>query len=298
MLKRFFTVFLSLILICGLAACDSSTKKPGYSYSNATAVTETIPLESVAAPFQETILVDNEHCTFTITALDPDNLWGYTMKAFLENKTEQDLMFSLDLVSVNGFMCDPLWASTVTAGMKANEEITFLSEDFQRNGITEVREIAFTLRVYNSNDWEAAHLVDEIFVLYPLGEEAVTPYNRTPVDGELVLFDNEKCTMIITGFDPDNLWGYAVEVYLENKTNKDLMFSISNAAVNGFMCDPFWAETIAPGKRSNSMISWMSTDFEANGITTVELLTLPIQVYDNNDFLAPELVNETFTITP
>lgn len=299
MTKRILSILLAAAVF-SLSACSrtSSIRKPDNTYERSPVSAETIPTEAAAMPFAETVLVDSEACTFSITAIEADNLWGYTMRAFLENKTDLDLMFALDLVSVNGFMCDPFWASTVTAGMKANEEISFNASDFHKNGITQVTKIAFTLKIYDSNNWEAAHLVDETFVLYPMGEEAVLPYSRTPADGELVLFDNEHCAMIITGYDPENLWGYTVNVYLENKTSKELMFSINDAAVNGYMCDPFWAETVAPGKRSNTSISWMASDFESNGITTVESLTLPVRVYDNNDWLAPELVDETFTITP
>lgn len=300
MTKRILSALLAAAFIICLTACgrSSSVRKPENTYERAAVFTETVPTEAAAISFSETVLVDNETCTFSVTAIESDNLWGYTMKAFLENKTDLDLMFALDQVSVNGFMCDPFWASTVTAGMKSNEEISFSVSDFQKNGIAQVTDISFTLKVYDSNNWEAAHLVDEPFVLYPMGEEAVLPYSRTPVEGEMVLFDNEDCTMIITGFDPDNSWGYTVNVYLENKSGKVLMFSIHDAAVNGFMCDPFWAEAVAPGKRSNTAITWMASDFESNGITTVESLTLPVRVYDNNDWMAPDLVDETFTISP
>lgn len=104
--------------------------------------------------------------------------------------------------------------------------------------------------------------------------------------------------MIITGFEPDNLFGYTVNAYLENKSDSNLMFSIGDASVNGFMCDPLWAETVAAGKRSNTAINWMSSDFEANGITEVESLTLPITVYDADNWTDSYLVEDTFTVEP
>lgn len=244
------------------------------------------------------VIPDNEFCTFKINSIETDNMWGYTLKACLENKTDLELMFSLSNVSVNGFMCDPLWATTVTSGMKSNEEISFTSESFERNGIVDVTDITFTLSVYDNNDWAAEHLVSEEFTIYPLGEEAVQSYTRTPAEGEIVLFDNENCAMIITGFEPDNLFGYTVNAYLENKSDSNLMFSIGDASVNGFMCDPLWAETVAAGKRSNTAISWMTSDFEANGITEVESLTLPITVYDADNWTDSYLVEDTFTVEP
>ena len=259
--------------------------------------------EEEAAPIQqpdfpETVIVDDENCTVKITGIDANNMWGYTLKVFLENKTDLNLMYSVDKVSVNGYMCDPFWAATVNAGMKANEEISFTADAFEKNGITDVTDITFNLRVYNDDDWAADALVDDMYVIYPLGEEAVREYPREAQPNDEVLFDTEDCTMIVTGYNPDGLWGYTMNVFLVNKTDKNLMFSVNEASVNGFMCDPFWAHEVAAGKMSYAEISWQEADFEANGITEVESLTLPIQVQDNDDWMVDPLVDETFEINP
>ena len=284
--------FLSLLAAAMMLTACSNPPAP-------TEAPATVPVETAPqVQFTETVLVDDENCTFKITAIEEDNLFGYTLKVSLENKTDMELMFSLEGVSVNGFMCDPFWAVTVTPGMKANEEISFSDSDFDRNGITDVTDITFTLKIYDSTDWSTEHLVDEVFTIYPLGEDAVKPYIREPQDGEIVLHEDDNCAIIVTGFDPDSMWGYTVNVYLENKTDKNLMFSLDGAAVNGFMCDPFWAEEVAPGKRSNTEISWSSSDFEDNGITEVESITLPLRVYDAEDWMGDDLMSDTFTLNP
>lgn len=304
-MTKFMTFFLAVLTAFSFAACASeqpvSVPEPTPTVqtpiSEETEATETIA--STETPeFQPVTLVDDESCIFRITAVEEDPIWGYTLKAYLENKTDLDLMFSLNSVSVNGFMCDPFWAAEVAPGMKANEDIHFSSDDFKRNGITEVTDISFTLNVYDSNDWTSDRLVSEEFTIYPMGADAVVPFSRTPVEGETVLFDSEQCTMIVTGFDPDGTWGYTVNVYLENKTEDTLMFSADDVSVNGFMCDPFWAESVAPGKRSNTAISWMESDFADNGITQVESITLPVRVYDENNWNREDLVSEAFTLTP
>ena len=298
--QRIFTLVLALLMAVSLAACGGNdpteTQAPSGSdlSTEATAVSEAT--EAPRAEFPETVLVDDETCTVKLTAIEEDSIWGYTLKAYLENKTNIELTFSLEDVSVNGFMCDPFWAASVTPGMKSNEDISFLSSDFEMNDITTPTVIEFTLRVHDANDYTADDLVKQVFTIYPLGEEAVEEFVRTPVEGEIVLFDNEYATMIVTGADPVNIWGYGLNVFLENKTEKSLMFSASDVSVNGFMCDPFWATEVAPGKRSNTTISWFSDDFEENGITEVESITLPISVSDADDWLAEDLVNESFTI--
>lgn len=299
MYKKLIALTSAGLLIAGLSGCGKSipeTQPP--TTAATTAPTETTVPTTAPYVFEETILVDDENCTFTVTAIENESTLGYTLKVYLENKTDRDLTFSLSNVSVNGYMCDPIWASTVTAGMKSNENIRFAQEIFDRNGIETVTDIELQLDVYDSNNWDADHLVSDVFTLYPLGEEAYTLYTRELQDGDRILFDNENCTMIVTGFDPDGIWGYTMNVYLVNKTDKTLMFSVQDAAVNGYMCDPFWAHSIAPGKASNTPITWFPSTLEEAGVTEVETITLPIRVYDSNDWTTPDLLSESFTITP
>ena len=299
MKQKFTALILSLILALSCAACGD-TEAP--VSSQPPAAETTLPSEPTAAPesyvFPETVLEDTEELLFSITALEDDPLWGYTMKAYLENRGSRELMFSLDLVSVNGFMCDPFWAATVAPGMKANEEIRFLSTDFQRNGITKPTEIRFTLRIYDANDYTSGALLSKEFTVYPQGEEAVEDFIRTPVAGETVLFENEYAALIVTGTQEDTVWGYGLNVYLENRTDKNLLFSAEDVSVNGFMCDPYWSTTVAPGMRSNTTISWFEETLADNQITEVESIIMTISVSDGDNWMADPLFRETFTVNP
>lgn len=299
MCKKILAAGLVLSMALSTAACasDSSdeTAKPSTTQSGVVqpdATTAAVDLND----FEPTVLVDNAQMLFRVSDIVNDPVWGYTLKVQIENRSNQDLMFSLNNVSVNGFMCDPYFAATVTAGMKANKEISFSTDSFEEIGITEVTELEFTLQVFDSNDWSVDAILDEDFRIFPLGEAAVKEYTRESQPSDIVLFDNESCTMIVTGFDPDSMWGYSVQVYLVNKTDSDLMFSVGDAAVNGFMCNPYFAKTVAAGKQCITSISWSDTAFKENGITQVQSLQLPIRVYDAEDWSGSDLVNESFTL--
>ena len=306
MSKKILSLILACLLLLSLAACGGEGS--GMQTTTVPSATDEIINEATTeatdaateapteAPFEEIVIVDNDDYTFSITDIAKESLWGYTIRVFVENKTNAEAIFSWDAVSVNGFMCDPFWAVSLPAGLKTNEDISFFQEDFDLNGITEVTDITFTLGVSDAESWETLFSTD--YTLYPLGEEAVTAYVREPIEGETVLFDNDSCTMIITGFDADGFYGYTANVYLENKTDADLMFSADGVSVNGFLCDPYWAAIVAAGKRCNTTISWFSEDFETNGITEVETITFPITVYDAYDWDASPLVDESFTVEP
>ena len=242
---------------------------------------------------EEAVIVDNEYCTFSIKGLEKDSIWGYSLKLFIENKTDKELMFSMDKVSVNGFMCDPFWGTTVTAGMKANDEASFLNSSLESIGVETPSYFEFELRVYDDNDWSADPFVEDYFS-YGNPEEVST----ITTDNMQVVFENDTCSMYVAGFDNDNIWGYTMTLYLENKSDNNLMFSADGVAVNGYMCDPFWGTEVVAGKRAIADVSWSDSDFEENDIETVKEITFPVRVYDSDDWSADSYVDDTFTIVP
>lgn len=293
MMKKCAAILTLCLLLTGCKAQPSATPTQPTQPSQTQATVQ--PTEP---PVAETVVTDHPECTVTIRKVDPEGTFGYTLALLLENKTEMELMFSLSGVSVNGYMCDPYFAATVSAGMKANEKVSFPEKNLAANGITDVTDITFTLSVYDATDVLAEYLVEEEFTFYPQGEAAYRTYTRQPRETDRVLFDREECAMIVTGFDPESIWGYGMDVFLENRTDKTLMFSASDVAVNGFMCDPYWAVEVAPGKKCNTQLTWSKADLEDNGITQVETFQLPIRVYDSDNWMDGEIFSGTFTVTP
>lgn len=301
MYKKLFAAGLALSMALSLAACAAPPSSETAAPSTQGSSTATVPSTSANldfSAFEPCTLIDNENVLFKISSVSFDSIWGYALKVQIENRTDKDLMFSLHDVSVNGFMCDPFFAATVTAGMKANKEISFSTDSLEEIGIQKPTQVEFKLKVYDSNDWTQDDVLSEVFTIYPLGENAATEHIRQSQESDIILFDNEHCTMIITGFDPDSVWGYSAMVYLVNKTDTSLMFSVGDASVNGFMCSPYFAKTVTAGKQCITAISWSDTVLEENEITQVETLTLPIRVYDPENWTADPLLNETFTVNP
>lgn len=313
-MKKHLSLVIALIAICvlfpGVLGCGGSSRREsserGSDKTSSSASLETVT-ESAAAnsgdsfspdDAAETVIVDNEYCSFTIRGVKNDKLWGYSWNVLLENKSDINLMFSVDNVSVNGYMCDPFFAETVTPGMKSNASVSFSDSSLKQCGITTPTDFEFTLRVYDSDNWMGDDIVEEVFSYYPYGKENAAGGSSISKDAFTPLFENEMCSMYVIDYEEDNIWGYTMNVYLENNTDKTLMFAVNDASVNGFMCDPFWATDVAPGKKAVASISWSKSSFEDNGITKVESITLPVRVYDSEDWMADDIVNESITVTP
>lgn len=117
---------------------------------------------------QETdiVLVDNEDITAIVTGYNTDSIWGYTVNLYLVNKTDTEAMFSVDEESVNGYMLDPFWATSVLPGKCKFSSMSWSDSQFEENGITEVEEIEFIFKAYDEEKFSKKY-VEEVFTLNP-----------------------------------------------------------------------------------------------------------------------------------
>lgn len=315
-MKKSLRTMISIILMICLAAAlfvgcgsddDDDDDRKSDSKKNTTTADDSDNKEPTKAPekasytIADYVLVDNETCKVTIVKAEEDDFWGFKVKLLCENKTpETSLMFSADDVSVNGYMIEPYWAVTVAAGKKANGEMTFDTDYFEQAGITMADEIKFTLKVYDSEEWGSDYFVKEQYAIYPTGKSADTvqyPARKT-TDKEQVVIDNNDVCFIILSADKDDFWGYGLECYVENKTNATLMYTWDDVSVNGFMIDPIWSKSLGPGMKCYTKITFFDSDFEENGITTVEEIGYTMRIYNYDDWTAEDAFKETLSYKP
>lgn len=305
-MKRFFGLLLLLALVFSLTACGSSQKTGGAPVEeNGTASEQE---QSVSDPetntlgdpvVEETVLLENDSCKITLTGIEPDNMWGYTLRIQLENKTaDKTLVFSVDKASVNGLDSDPFFASEVSAGKKANEEVSFYDSTLDDAGITDYTDIFLLWRVYDSVDWSADDVLNEGVHVYPFGEEKAVKFVREPQPGDIVIAENGSVRATVIEIVPDSFYGYTVMLYLENNTDTTVMFSADSVSVNGFMVDPYYADSVGAGMTAYSEMSWFESDFEDNGITEVEEIEFTLRVYDAESWSSSGILNTTVVLNP
>lgn len=302
-MKKLFAMSLAIALLFSLAAWGGGEAK----LCSADVLAYSAPADEAEAasqgklepvPFEELTVVDNEECVIKITGVDPDNMWGYTLKVYVENKSaDKTYMFSVPSAAVNGVESDPFYAEEVAPGKKSNGELSF-SDDLAAYGIDTYTDIELSFRVYDSEDWFADAVAEETVHVYPYGEENAQQFVREAQAADMILVDNDDICVIVTGCEEDEFWGYSVNLYLVNKTEKELMFSADDVSVNGFMADPYWAATVTAGKVAFTSMSWFDSTFEENGITAVEEIEMTFRVYDSEDWFSDDLYNEVITLKP
>lgn len=243
--------------------------------------------------FAETItLVDNSNVLCRVEGYSTDWMGNFTIKLYLENKTDKTVMYSIDNGCIDGYVDDPFWAKELMPSSRSYAEVTWFDMSFTPTLIE------FRFRAYDSDDWFADDFCNEQIVLYPLGKENVKLRTFTADADDIVLVDTPDVMMVVTGYEPNGFMGYSMSVHLENRTGKELMFSAEGATINGFSIDPFWAASIPAGRCYDTEITWFSSDLEENGITDVRQIVLYMKVYDSNDWFSDDIINAHYTITP
>ncbi len=294
-MKKLLALFLAITMLLCLSACSTSEnasgsgngKNEGSSTSN-------------KITFEEMTVVDNDSCTVKITGLDPDNFWGYSVNVFLENKTtDKTLMFSVPDASVNGVVFAPFFATEVAPGKKANETISFMDKDL-KSLIGDFTDIELSFRVYDSSDWMAEPVAEISSHVYPYGEDKAVTFTRETLSTDVVLLDNEYVTMLLTDFEVDEIWGYTANLFLVNKTDVSVMFSADDVSVNGYMIDPFYADSVSAGKCAFSEITWSEEDLAENdiAISDINTIEMTIRAYNYDNWMAEDFANETVTVNP
>lgn len=320
MKNRLLTILIVFVLL-SLACTSGSEKKDTATATEPTVEVETevtdsndagtvdpnTPLEPTEVPlvvlepvpFEEIVVVDNSEVMIKITGLNPKALLGYEVLAYLENKSAtKTYMFAVVDASMNGIKVDPFYATEIAPGKKEIGSITFPTSKLEGNGVTEFTNIEILFRAYDSDDWTAEDVAYETVNIYPYGLEKAVPFVRETKATDYIVVDNEYVTMIVTDYEDDPIWGFTANIYLINKTDKEVMFSVSEASVNGFMVDPFYAHSLFPGKASFSSMSWSDSSLEEQGITEIEEIEFTLRVYDANDFMGNDLVNQIVVLNP
>lgn len=247
-----------------------------------TAKTTKSAKSSEAQPASD-IVEDGKILYFEVSPPDKDGEWGLTMHASMENRSDRDLMISLGNVSINGVMAPPYWSETVNAGMKAQSDIVWAADTLSEKGIDDVSQIQFELIAYDDDNPDG-YLVDVNHTVYPNGKDRAKTETYERSEGDQILFDDENCSMIITGKDPDGEWGYTLKACLVNKTDRGLMFASADVSVNDVMCDPSWSESVAAGTISRCRIIWPKEELQNAGIQNVTGIKLPVGVYDDENY--------------
>ena len=305
-MRRLLALLIALALSLSLAGCGGSEESASTGMAETEAAAETAEGKTGAGAaqqpdeaqtgFEEIIVFDDEKCLVKITGVDPENDWGYTVNVYLENRlTDENLYFEAGLASVNGIEAGLLFAFGLPAGKNTNEEIRLLDRKLYMPEVGDFTDIELTFAVA-PNALSGYVAAQESVHIYPYGEENAVKYVRAAQPEDIVLVDNDDASIIVTGFEMDSVWGYTVDLYLVNKTDRELYLGCYVHSINGIEADLNGSQFVSGGHVAFPSMIWSASALEEHGIETVE--EIEIQYWLDDPDQPGSAVNETVTLKP
>lgn len=86
--------------------------------------------------------------------VDENSFWGTAILLYIENTADKNVGFSVEDLSINGYMLNPVFSSTVYAGKKAYDDITLFENDLEENNIESIDSVELKFHIYDADTYE------------------------------------------------------------------------------------------------------------------------------------------------
>lgn len=236
--------------------------------------------------FEETVLADTGDVKVTVLGFEINDRGRPTFELLFENGSDKDLSFSIRDTYLDGRSCNCYGGiEDVPAGKQAYSDVYWREESLASSGINYVNDVKAELRIRTNED-EPETLFDDM-VEWSSNAVSDTPALADLASGsgftEVPVLSGDY-TAVIKDFDPDGPWDSgepSLVLYLENNTEKDVLFMAENVSVNGTMCDPYWQNIVAAGTSLyDDSFFWSEDVLEDAHVESMETVELEIVAMD------------------
>lgn len=101
---------------------------------------------------------------------------------------------------------------------------------------------------------------------------------------ETVLLEESGIRITAKSLDMDDIFGPQVKLLIENESDANVTVQCSSASVNGYMVDTMMSVDVVSGKKANDALTFLDSDFEKCGITTIADMELVFHVFDSSSW--------------
>lgn len=241
--RKILPAFLLALVMVLSTACSSSEKTQPSDGSSSVAEddgesssVEQIPDGEIT--IAETVLYEAEGVTITATGYE-ESWSGPQIKIVVENDTKQNLLVTVQSLSVNGYMMPTasLYAQ-VAAGKKTNDAISLLSSELEQAGIDTIANLQFYLKIADSDSYDTLISSDLITL-----DTSAAGYQQPVDDSGEVLYEENGIRIISRGLQQSPIWDGTFVFLMENNSGEPITISAENVSVNGFMEDvSLWSD--------------------------------------------------------
>lgn len=311
-MKKIMSLVLSAALALSLAACGNSTAASAAASSAAVSDSASTAentsdsssaanstFDSTAAEpdiqfdesFQPQTIADNDTCSIILQSVGYDDDYGYYWTINFKNKTDDKTLRAItSSSSLNGIPADTSWFPEVEPGEEITEVVSWAKEGLEIYKVKpqDIDTVKLHIDVYDESEWDVSNRndpVDDDFVIYPKGEKNATEPKHEIQPTDIVLFDNDACSMVICGFYSDNFMGYTAKAYYQNKTDDRIDIILDRGSINGFECTPGGTALLEPNSNTYVDIRWWeyAETYAENGNDPTSITEIVMPVFVRKD---------------
>lgn len=250
--------------------------------------------KSTVVNVSERVILDQDDIIITLKSLENDSFFGPSLKILVENNSEKAVTVQTRNSSVNGIMIETMFSVDVEPGKKSNDEISFMSYELERAGISTIKTIEFKFNVFDAESWDDVLYSDVIIINTSADESYVQKYDDS---GKTVLDEKDFKIVMKRVETDDSFWGADIYIYIENNSGTDVTIQARDVSINGFMIDPMFSSDVLAGKKAFDTITFFESDLEENEIDSIDEMELSFHVFtleDWNDMFDSATILVTF----
>ncbi len=102
----------------------------------------------------ENLILEQNGIKMFVGEINENSIFGKEILFYTENSSKDNVMIHLDNVSVNGFMVDTLYMSTILSGKKSLDKLVIVKDSLEENGIDKIENVEFTVKVVEKDSFE------------------------------------------------------------------------------------------------------------------------------------------------
>lgn len=185
------------------------------------------------------------------------------------------LVFLLTACSANPSVQEPTSVKTESSDSSVQEknETSIQQEDSEEEELTEEA-------VEESIEEEP---IEEVVEEEQESDKPSPSSNKAEIE-ETVLLEEEGIRITAKSLDTDAVFGPELKLLIENDSDQDLIVQCNSASVNGYMVGTMMSVDVANGKKANDALTFMTSDLEKCGITTIADMEIMFRVFDSESW--------------
>jgi len=200
----------------------------------------------------------------------------FDVQFLIENNTAKTICTDA-FVSVNGYMCNGLFASNYIApGKKCYESISISEDDFKNIFVSTINKIEYSFE-FQDDMFGVVARTPVKSVEFPVGGLPLDNGVSADTRSKTMLVNRDGVAVSYIGQGVNALDEPYVELFIENNSEKTIYVNSKNAHVNGNVDAPMMYATVFPGEKAYAEVTFCVSEVEK----TVSTVDFDLVVYDD-----------------